>query len=37
MIVLGYDGSEEACTAIGHAAGLLGSQEVTVLTGWEPA
>jgi nucleotide-binding universal stress UspA family protein len=36
MIVLGYDGSEDARTAIEHAGELLGGQPMTVLTVWEP-
>lgn len=36
MIVLGYDGSEDARAAIEHAGTLLGGQEMTVLTVWEP-
>jgi nucleotide-binding universal stress UspA family protein len=36
MIVLGYDGSEDARAAIEHAGSLLGGQEMTVLTVWEP-
>jgi nucleotide-binding universal stress UspA family protein len=36
MIVLGYDGSEDAQAAIAHAGSLLGGQEMTVLTLWEP-
>ena len=36
MIVLGYDGSEDARAAIEHAGRLLTGQETTVLTVWEP-
>jgi nucleotide-binding universal stress UspA family protein len=36
MIVLGYDGSQDARAAIEHAGSLLGGQEMTVLTVWEP-
>jgi nucleotide-binding universal stress UspA family protein len=36
MILLGYDGSEDARAAIDHAGRLLSSQTATVLTVWEP-
>ena len=36
MIVLGYDGSKDAHAAIEHAGSLLGGQEMTVVTVWEP-
>jgi hypothetical protein len=36
MIVLGYDGSKDARAAIEHTGSLLGGQEMTVLTVWEP-
>jgi nucleotide-binding universal stress UspA family protein len=36
MILLGYDGSEDARAAIEQAGKLLGGQPTTVLTVWEP-
>ncbi len=36
MILLCYDGSEDARAAIDHAGQLLSGQEATVLTAWEP-
>jgi len=36
MILLCYDGSEDARTAIAHAGKLLAGQSATVLTVWEP-
>ena len=36
MILLCYDGSEDARAAIEHAGELLGGQPATVLTVWEP-
>ena len=36
MILLCYDGSEDARAAINHAGELLGGQPTTVLTVWEP-
>jgi nucleotide-binding universal stress UspA family protein len=36
MILLCYDGSEDARAAINHAGELLGGQPATVLTIWEP-
>ena len=36
MILIGYDGSEDARTAIEQAGKLLGGQPATVLTVWEP-
>jgi nucleotide-binding universal stress UspA family protein len=36
MILLCYDGSEDARTAIEQAGKLLGGQPATVLTVWEP-
>ncbi len=36
MILLCYDGSEDAKAAIAHAATLLRGEPVTVLTVWEP-
>jgi nucleotide-binding universal stress UspA family protein len=36
MIVVGYDGSDDARAAITHAGSLLSGQEMTVLTVWEP-
>ena len=36
MILLCYDGSEDARTAIAHAGKLLPGQSATVLTVWEP-
>ena len=36
MILLCYDGSEDARAAIDHAGELLGGQPVTVLTVWKP-
>ncbi len=36
MILLCYDGSEDARAAIEHAGALLNGQSVTVLTAWEP-
>jgi nucleotide-binding universal stress UspA family protein len=36
MILLCYDGSTDARTAIVHAGKLLGGQPATVLTVWEP-
>lgn len=36
MILIAYDGSPDAKTAIGHAGELLPGSEATVLTIWEP-
>lgn len=36
MILLGYDGSADAQSAIDHAGTLLSGQPATVLTVWEP-
>jgi nucleotide-binding universal stress UspA family protein len=36
MILVGYDGSEDAHTAIEQAGKLLGGQPAIVLTVWEP-
>jgi hypothetical protein len=36
MILVGYDGSEDARTAIEEAGKLLGGQPATVLTVWGP-
>jgi nucleotide-binding universal stress UspA family protein len=36
MILLCYDGSEDAHAAVEHAGRLLGGQPTTVLTVWEP-
>jgi nucleotide-binding universal stress UspA family protein len=36
MILLGFDGSEDARAAIEQAGKLLGGQPMTVLTVWEP-
>jgi nucleotide-binding universal stress UspA family protein len=36
MILIGYDGSEDARAAIEQAGRLLGGQPATVLTVWEP-
>jgi nucleotide-binding universal stress UspA family protein len=36
MILLCYDGSEDARTAITHAGKLLAGQPATVITVWEP-
>lgn len=35
MILIGFDGSEDARAAIAHAGELLGRPQVTVLTVWE--
>ena len=35
MILIGFDGSEDARAAIAHAGELFGGQQVTVLTVWE--
>jgi hypothetical protein len=36
MILMSYDGSADAQTAIDHAAKLMPGAEATVLTVWEP-
>jgi hypothetical protein len=36
MILLCYDGSDDARAAINHAGELPGEQSATVLTVWEP-
>jgi nucleotide-binding universal stress UspA family protein len=36
MILIGYDGSEDAKSAIRHAASLFTGQSAVVLTVWEP-
>ena len=36
MILIGYDGSEDAKSAIAHAGSLLGEQPAVIVTVWEP-
>lgn len=36
MILIGYDGSPDARSAIEHAAELFGAEPATVLTVWQP-